>query len=92
VTSELSYALNVSGTKAAEITAVVIRRVDAGGVLAAPQRRVIQRVLGPEMQSASGALRLAGDDLDAFKTGRLTLAVFGSAGADPIAEVRLGMP
>ena len=35
---------------------------------------------------------MLGDDLDAFRAGRLSLAVFGNAGADPIAEVKVAAP
>jgi hypothetical protein len=44
------------------------------------------------MMAGSGRLRLLGDDLVAFRAGRLTMAVFGSAGADPVAEVTIGLP
>ena len=47
---------------------------------------MIKRILGPEMLQATGTIRLLGDDLDAFGAGRITLAVFGSIGADPVAE------
>jgi hypothetical protein len=92
VTSELAYSVKLSGAKADDVAAVVIRRFDAALSGAAAHSRVIKRVLGPQMTAAAGTLRLLGDDLDAFKAGRLTLALFGSAGADPIAEVKFAVP
>ena len=50
-------------------------------------RRVIHRMLGPDMISGAGVVRLFGDDLEAFMAGRLTMAVFGSTGIEPLAEV-----
>ena len=93
-TSELSYTAKTSGANAATIQAVVIRRADASGTGASGfgQRRVINRALGPGMTSGTGKIRLLGDDLAAFRAGRLSVAVFGSTGADPIAEVQIGTP
>ena len=90
-TSELSYTVKVSGAKAASVQAVVVRRADAAatGASGSAPRRVINRVLGPGMPSGSGKIRLMGDDLAAYHAGRLSLAVFGDAGADPIAEVAI---
>ena len=94
ITSELSYTMRISGTGGASVQAVVVRRADAAGVGATGfgQRRVINRALGPGMASGTGKLRLVGDDLTAFRTGRLSLAVFGSIGADPIGEVAISAP
>ena len=94
LTSELSYTVRLIGTKASTIQAVVLRRADASGVGASAlgQRRVISRMLGPEMTTGTGKYRLMGDELAAFQAGRISLAVFGSAGADPIAEVRVNAP
>jgi hypothetical protein len=50
------------------------------------QKRVINRMLGPDMGSATGKMRLLGDDLEAYKAGRLSVAVFGDSGADPVGE------
>ena len=90
-TSELSYSIRTSGGQAAMIQAVVIRRADASGTDASGfgQRRVINRALGPGMASGTGKIRLLGDDLEAFRAGRLSVAVFGGSGADPIAEVQI---
>jgi hypothetical protein len=49
-------------------------------------------MLGPDMGSASGKLRLVGDELAAYKAGLISMAVFGSSGADPIAEVAVSAP
>ncbi|MCX5756015.1 MAG: amidase family protein [Gemmatimonadetes bacterium] len=93
-TSELSYRMRVTGARAATVQAVVVRRADAAGVgaTALGQRRVINRALGPGMASGTGTIRLLGDDLTAFLAGRLSLAVFGDSGADPIAEVQISAP
>ena len=83
--------MRTSGGQAAMIQAVVIRRADASGTGASGfgPRRVINRALGPGMASGTGKIRLLGDDLEAFRAGRLSVAVFGGSGADPIAEVQI---
>lgn len=99
-TSELAYSARPMGADHARVTAVVIRRVDvardAAGRATGPapggRRRVIARLLGPEMISASGRIRLLGDDLEAYRAGALTVAVFTDAGADPVAEVPIVSP
>ena len=89
-TSQLGYTVRLSGAKVGDVLAVVIRRSDAPAADGARvPSRVLKRLLGPEMTQASGSLRLLGDDLDAFRAGRLTLALFGAAGATPLAEVRV---
>lgn len=95
-TSELSYSLTVAGS---DITAVVLRRSNvvrtADGTLSrAPTgaQRVVHRMAGPAMASASGTMRLLGDDLDAFHAGALAMAVFTTRGADPIATTVLPAP
>ena len=86
LTSELSFDVRTAPALATNVQAVVLRRSDSAG------SRVIQRVLGPAMTSASGRLRLTGADLTAFHAGRLTLAVFAGSGADASAEVALTAP
>jgi hypothetical protein len=81
LSSDLSYTVRAAAKSSPAIQAVVLRRKDAEGT------RVIRRVLGPEMRSAGGWIRLLGADLTAFRAGGLSLAVFGDRGADPIAEV-----
>ncbi len=83
LSSDLSYTVRALASATAGIQAVVLRRKDAAGT------RVIRRVLGPDMSSAGGWIRLLGRDLDAFHSGALTLAVFGATGADPVSEVPL---
>lgn len=90
--SLLWYRADLKGTKRAAVSAVVLRRYDAGttGHDLGPSR-VIKRVLGPDMSSGAGTVRLLGDDLDAFRAGRLRLALFGSeATLTPVAEGVLG--
>jgi amidase len=89
-TSTLRFTVRATGAKASSIQAVVLRRAD--GTVASSQKRVINRLLGPDMRSATGKMRLLGDDLDAYLTGRLSIAVFGDAGADPIGERVIGAP
>jgi Asp-tRNA(Asn)/Glu-tRNA(Gln) amidotransferase A subunit family amidase len=86
-TSTLSYASRLSGPTAPHVQAVVFRRADGTGP-GAP-KRVIARIAGPDMPTASGMLRLLGVDLEAFSAGLLSVAVFGNATADPLAEVRI---
>jgi len=94
VQGELRYDARVAAPAAAaaaasDIQAVVIRRWDADPSGKAGARRVTHRMLGPEMASANGRMRLIGADGDALRDGRLTVAVFGSAGAEPLAEVKI---
>jgi hypothetical protein len=89
-TSELGYSSHLAGLKATAIQAVVLRRADGTG--AGAQRRVVYRISGPEMLAAAGKVRLLGDELDAYRAGRLSVAVFGDAGPDPLAEVVLRPP
>ncbi|MFA6166901.1 MAG: amidase family protein [Gemmatimonadaceae bacterium] len=83
MSSDLSYVVRVAPAVQATVTAVVIRRTDGEGT------RVIRRVLGPGMPSAGGWTRLLGLDLDAFRAGRVTMAVFTTKGATPAAEIAL---
>jgi amidase len=86
LTSDLSFSVRVASAGAEQMQAVVIRRADGNGT------RVIQRVMGPAMTNGSGHLRLTGADLAAFHAGRVTLAMFTSAGVGPVAEVPLSAP
>jgi hypothetical protein len=81
VTSELFFDVHLGAPAVATAQAVVLRRADATGT------RVIQRVLGPSMTVATGRVRLLGADLEAFRAGRLTMALFTSASDAPAAEV-----
>ena len=84
---ELKYSAHTTGPNASEIQAVVLRRWDGAPERKSGPRRVIHRALGPDMISGTGVVRLFGDDLNAFRAGRLTLAIFGSSGTEPLAEV-----
>ncbi|HVZ50136.1 MAG TPA: amidase family protein [Gemmatimonadaceae bacterium] len=98
--SELAWSARPTGVDNAKVLAVVIRRVDverdAAGRATGPapngQKRVIARLLGPEMVSASGRLRLTGDALEAYRAGALTVAIFTEGGVDPAAEVPILPP
>ncbi len=83
LTSELSYDIRVAAAAQPSTQAVVFRRADAAGT------RVIKRVSGPGMPGGAGRVRLLGADLDAFRDGRVTMAVFGSTSATPASEVPL---
>jgi Asp-tRNA(Asn)/Glu-tRNA(Gln) amidotransferase A subunit family amidase len=84
--SDLSYTVRVPTKMAAGVQAIVLRRKDATGT------RVIRRVLGPGMPAAGGWVRLLGLDLAAFRAGGVSLAVFDTASASPLAEVALHLP
>ncbi len=90
--SELRYQAELRGAQRDAVSAVVLRRYDAGtGGRAFGQSRVIKRVLGPAMSTGTGTIRLLGDDLDAFLAGRLRVAVFGSAATvTPVGEAVIG--
>lgn len=83
VTGALAFRVRVAPAIASTVQAVVIRRADEGGT------RVIARILGPAMANASGSIRLTGADRSAFQAGRVSLALFTSAGAAPAGEVPL---
>ena len=89
LTSELRWNLRVAGANAASVQAVVLRRADGS---ASGAKRVIARLLGPGVPAGSGTARLVGADLDAFLAGRLSLAVFGPATADPVGEAPVALP
>ena len=89
LTSELQYSMALTAAQSKLVQAVVLRRADVAAAGTMPRRRVIRRIAGPEMHQATGTVRLLGDDLDALRAGRITLAVFGNSGADPIGEKAL---
>jgi Asp-tRNA(Asn)/Glu-tRNA(Gln) amidotransferase A subunit family amidase len=84
--SDLSYIVRVAPNAQAAVQAVVLRRRDGAGT------RVVRRILGPAMPDAGGWVRLLGLDLDGFRQGRLTMAVYTSAQTDAAAEVPLVAP
>lgn len=85
LSSDLAFSLQASDSAMRGLQAVVLRRRDATGA------RVIRRILGPEMQSAAGSVRLLGADLDALRAGGVTLAVYGGRGTDPVGEVPVAL-
>jgi amidase len=87
LTSELRYTALLVPAQAKHIQAVVLRRADAPRDGTSARQRVIKRILGPGMARVIGAIRLLGDDLDAYKAGRISLAVFATTGVDPVAEI-----
>jgi hypothetical protein len=77
-TGALRWTAAVSGAAPDDIVAVVLRRSNADGTPASPagSSRVIARLLGPGMRSASGVLSLNGVERRALLEGRVTLAVY----------------
>ncbi|MEP6619049.1 MAG: amidase family protein [bacterium] len=86
LTSDLAFDVHAAPAVSAKVQAIVIRRTDAGGI------RVIQRIAGPDMANGSGHVVLSGLDLDAFKAGRVSLAVFTSDSVAPLAEAAIRTP
>ncbi len=91
-TSDLIVNAKSTGAQAGRVQAVVLRRWDGAPETKSSARRVTHRVLGPGMARGSTTLRLLGDDLAAFRQGRLTVAVFGDVGAEPLGEVVVRAP
>jgi Asp-tRNA(Asn)/Glu-tRNA(Gln) amidotransferase A subunit family amidase len=86
--SELQYEVTVPASAIRESQAVVLRRTDATGVGGgSPRMRVVQRLLGAGVASASGVIPLAELDRRALGDGRLgilhvtTARPLGSAAA-----------
>ena len=86
LSGELAFDVRVAPSVAANVEAVVIRRVDANGT------RVLQRVMGPSASRGNGRLHLSGIDLDALHAGRVSLALFTKAGTDAASETVLKLP
>ena len=86
LTSDLAYAVDVTPSHAAQLTAIEIRRSDASGF------RVIRRVSGPSMPGGAGRVHLAGVELDAFRAGQITLATFLRTSPTADAESALRLP
>ena len=74
----LRWSVSLSGAAPDEVQAVVLRRMNATGTATIPAQstRVIARLLGPGMRSASGALALNGVERRALSDGRLSMALF----------------
>jgi hypothetical protein len=73
--------LRWSVTARATTNAVVLRRVNADSTRMGPigSSRVIARLLGPGMRTATGTLPLNGFERRALESGRLSLAVYGAS-------------
>ena len=92
-TSALRWTVAISGAAPDDVAAVVLRRTNAEGIpmsagstnatssMMSPARssRVIARLLGPGMRSASGVLVLNGIERRALENGRLKLALYDRA-------------
>ncbi|MDQ8165552.1 MAG: hypothetical protein P3A28_07340, partial [Gemmatimonadota bacterium] len=91
-TSDLIVNARSTGSQGGRVQAVVLRRWDGAPETKSSARRVTHRVLGPGMERGMTTLRLLGDDLAAFRQGRLTVAVFGDVGAEPLGEVVVRAP
>ncbi len=74
--NQVRYDVTVTGIAATNLQAVVLRRAPTGGV-GAP---VIHRMAGPGMLRATGVFPLSGQDRAALLDGRLSVALFTSAG------------
>jgi amidase len=70
--SELHYDVTMPPTSVRGSHAIVLRRTDAAGVeTSAPRVRVVQRLIGPGLSSASGVISLGELDRRALGDGRL---------------------
>lgn len=74
--NQLRYVVQVTGLRALDLQAVVVRR-SGGTTTGAP---VIHRMAGPGMLSASGAFPLSGQDRAALERGALSVALFTTRG------------
>jgi len=85
-TSALRWSVTVTGAAPGDVQAVVLRRTNAvaSATIPAQSSRVIARLLGPGMRSASGLLPLSGTERRAWLDGRMTLALYGPASNAPI--------
>ena len=68
--SELHYAVSIPATTT-NSQAIVLQRTDAASAGAAPRARVIQRLIGPGVHSATGVIPLGELDRRALVDGRL---------------------
>lgn len=90
VHNSLTWSLALSERAQRTTQAIVLRRINADSTRLGPtgSTRVISRLLGPGMRSASGALALNGFERRALHEGRLRLAIYGASNAPPV-EVAL---
>jgi len=77
-TSTLRWSVAVTGRAPDDVQAVVLRRSNAAASATVPAQsvRVIARLVGPHMRTASGALVLGGAERRALAAGRVTLALY----------------
>lgn len=83
--SMLRWSVTTAGSAPGEVAAVVLRRTnaDSSTIIPAGSQRVVARLLGPGMRTASGTLVLSGTERRALLDGRLTLAMYDRAGNAP---------
>ena len=88
--SVLRWSVVLTGSSPDEVVAVVLRRSNADSSASAPaqSRRVVARLLGPGMHSASSTMLLSGLERRALLEGRMTLAMYDRTSAVP-AEVAI---
>ena len=81
----LRWSVTTTGSAPGEVAAVVLRRTnaDSSTIIPAGSQRVVARLLGPGMRTASGTLVLSGTERRALLDGRLTIAMYGRAGNAP---------
>jgi Asp-tRNA(Asn)/Glu-tRNA(Gln) amidotransferase A subunit family amidase len=84
--SELRFDVQVSGAAPAAVRALVLRRADNDS---AHTSRVVQRLLGPGMTRASGAVTLGGVDRRALLDGRLVLSLLVAGDGAKVADARI---
>jgi YD repeat-containing protein len=74
----LRWSVSLSGAAPDAVQAVVLRRTNATGTATIPAQstRVIARLLGPGMHSASGTLTLSDIERRALADGRISLALY----------------
>ena len=83
--STLHFGVSVTGVPASRVQAVVLRRRDSDG-----RARVVHRLSGPEMSTASGTVTLTAIDRDALSRGQIVLTLVAT---DTVAaEATLAMP
>ncbi len=80
LTGLLHYEVQATPALARTLDAAVLRRSDG------TRSRVVARLLGPSMATASGQVRLTGVDRDALESGSLSLAWFTNASVTPLVE------
>lgn len=87
--SLLRWTVSTIGPGIDDVTAVVLRRRNERGGPMSPAgtTRVISRLLGPGVRTASGVLPLNETERRALLDGRMTLAMYGRASTTPVEVV-----